>query len=114
DVYYRTQRAYVVSLFLQEKSICREAEMIDTNKKCWREKVTAEITLTHVQQFAREVGSNMSAAEMAAFLNQDGRAQGIWMHMMRAGEQYIKSSLEANKVGIPSVKRPVAQTGLIH
>jgi len=88
--------------------------MIDTNKKYWREKVTAEITLAHVQQFAREAGSNMSAAEIAAFLNQNGRAQGVWMQMMRAGEEYIKASLEANKVPLPAVKQTFARAGLIH
>ena len=25
-------------------------------------------------------------------MNENGRAQGIWMHMMQAAEQYIKSS----------------------
>jgi|SRR5208283_9769 len=93
---------------------CREAEMIDTNKKYWREKVTAEITLAHMQQFAREAGSTMSAAEIAAFLNQDGRAQGVWMHMMRAGEEYIKASLQANKATIPNVKQSVVRAGMVH
>jgi len=73
--------------------------MIDLKKKCWREKVTAEITVGHVLQFAREAGAHMNAAEVAAFLNQNGRAQSVWMHMMQAGEEYIKSSLagETNK-----------------
>ena len=68
--------------------------MKDLAKKCWREKVTAEITLAHLQHFAAESGSHMSAAEVAAFLNQDGRAHGMWIHMMQAGEEYIKSILE--------------------
>ncbi|HKD83813.1 MAG TPA: hypothetical protein VKB58_03610 [Terriglobales bacterium] len=67
--------------------------MIDLKKKCWREKVTAEITVAHVLQFAREAGANMSAAEVAAFLNEKGRAHSVWTHMMQAGEAYIKSSL---------------------
>ena len=49
--------------------------MIDLKKKCWREKVTAEITVAHMLQSPRELGTNMSAAEVAAFLNQNGRAQ---------------------------------------
>ena len=98
----------------KKNPFCREAEMIDPNKKCWREKVTAEITLAHVVQFAREAGSNMSAAEIEAFLNQNGRAQSVWMHMMRAGEEYIKASLEANQVGMHSVKQPVVQASLVH
>ncbi len=68
--------------------------MKDLNKKCWREKVTAEITLAHLQHFAAESGSQMSAAEVAAFLNQDGRAHDMWIHMMQAGEDYIKTILE--------------------
>ena len=50
--------------------------MIDLKKKCWREKVTAEITVAHMLQFARELGANMNAAEAATFLNEKGRAQG--------------------------------------
>ena len=38
---------------------------LKNKKKCWREKVTAEITLAHVVQFAQEMGSEMSAAEVA-------------------------------------------------
>jgi hypothetical protein len=55
----------------------------------------------------------MSAAEVAAFLNQNGRAQGVWTHMMQAGEDYIKSSLEANSVGIRSVKQTRSHAGLV-
>jgi hypothetical protein len=82
--------------------------MIDLNKKYWREKVTAEITLAHMLQFAKEVGTSMNAAEIAAFLNQRGRAQDVWMHMMQAGEEYIKSSLEENRAGFHPPKRPTA------
>ena len=79
--------------------------MIDLKKKCWREKVTAEITLGHMLQFARELGSNMSPAEVAEFLNENGRAQSVWTHMMQAGEEYIKSSLEASSTGIHNLKQ---------
>ena len=72
--------------------------MIDLKKKCWREKVTAEITLAHLQQFAREAGASMDAAEVAAFLNEKGRAQAVWTHMMQAGEDYIKSTLAGGSV----------------
>jgi hypothetical protein len=88
--------------------------MIDLKKKCWREKVTAEITLAHLQQFAQEMGNNMSAAEMAAFLNEKGRAQSVWMHMMQAGEEYIKSSMATQKIGIHTVNGPTAQASLVH
>jgi hypothetical protein len=93
---------------------CREAEMIDLKKKCWREKVTAEITLAHVLQFAREAGTNMNTAEVAAFLNEKGRAQDVWTHMMQAGEEYIKSSLEHSTTSIHSLTRPAAHPGAVH
>lgn len=83
--------------------------MIDLQKKCWREKVTAEITLAHLQQFAKEAGTTMSAAEVAAFLNEKGRAQSVWTHMMQAGEEYVKSSLAARKIGIHTMERSAAQ-----
>ena len=51
--------------------------MIDLKKKCWREKVTAEITLAHVLQFAHEMGTNMGTAEVAEFLNHNGTAQNV-------------------------------------
>ncbi len=84
--------------------------MKDLTKKCWREKVTAEITLAHLQHFAAESGSHMSADEVAAFLNQDGRAHGLWMHMMQAGEDYMKlileQKLEQKVVPMHVVKQP--------
>jgi hypothetical protein len=83
--------------------------MIDLNKKCWREKVTAEITLAHLQQFAREAGSNLSAAEVAAFLNESGRAQAVWTLMMQAGEDYIKSNLPDKNGRIHTRDRSAAQ-----
>jgi len=88
--------------------------MIDLKKKCWREKVTAEITLAHVLQFAREAGSNMNAAEVATFLNEKGRAQDVWTHMMQAGEDYLKSSLADRMPRIHSVTPPAARAGNFH
>lgn len=83
--------------------------MIDLKKKCWREKVTAEITLAHVLQFARELGKSMSSAEVGAFLNQNGHAQKMWMHMMQAGEDYVKASLPGAHPGfVPADRRPQA------
>ena len=67
--------------------------MIDLKKKCWREKVNAEITVAHVLQFAKELGTKMDAAEAATFLNEHGRAQAVWTHMMQAGEAFLKSNL---------------------
>lgn len=88
--------------------------MSEQKKKYWREKVTAEITLGHVQAFAEEMGTHFTEAQVAAFLNQNGLAQGLWMHMMRAGEQYIKSSLEPEAVVLPQELRTAAQTTTIH
>jgi hypothetical protein len=88
--------------------------MIDVKKKYWREKVTAEITLAHLQQFAEELGTRMTAAEAAAFLNDHGRAQGIWMHMMRAGEEYIQANLATQKIRIAAAKPTSAQRALVH
>ena len=87
--------------------------MNELKKKCWREKVTAEITMTHLQQFAQEIGTNLSAAEVAQFLNKDGLAQNVWMHMMQAGEQFIKLNLKAKAVLIPPDKRTVIQATMI-
>jgi hypothetical protein len=88
--------------------------MKDLTKKCWREKVTAEITLAHLQHFAAESGSNMSAAEVAAFLNQDGRAHSMWVHMMQAGEDYMRSILEQRAVGFHPVALGSTHTSLVH
>jgi hypothetical protein len=88
--------------------------MSELKKKCWREKVTAEITVTHLQQFAQEMGTNLSATEVAQFLNQNGLAQNVWMHMMQAGEQYIKSNLKSKFVPAPMPDRPVAHAAMVH
>jgi len=88
--------------------------MIDLKKKCWREKVTAEITLAHMLQFAREMGTNMNVAEVAAFLNEKGRAQDVWTHMMQAGEDYIKSGLAGKNIALHTVPRSVAHRRSLH
>jgi hypothetical protein len=59
-----------------------------------REKVVAELTLAHLMQLAEESGHSLSREEALTFLNQDGRAYAMWKHMMKAGEEYFKSSLE--------------------
>ncbi|HEY7099035.1 MAG TPA: hypothetical protein VH437_20085 [Terriglobales bacterium] len=58
-----------------------------------RQKVTAEITLAHLAQFAAEAGGALTTEQALAFLNQDGRAYAMWKHMMQAGEAYFKSTL---------------------
>ena len=69
--------------------------MIDLKKKCWREKVIAEVTVAHVLEFAGEVGATIDAAQVTAFLNEKGHAQDIWTHMMQAAEDYIKTALSS-------------------
>lgn len=63
-------------------------------KKCWRQKVVAEMTAAHLRQFAEEVGTSLSEPDALVFLNERGRAYEMWQHMMRAGEEYIKASLQ--------------------
>jgi hypothetical protein len=87
--------------------------MIDLKKKCWREKVTAELTMAHVVQFAQEMGANMDASEVAEFLNHNGTAQNVWMHMMQAGEHYIKSSLKTKSVSLPVANRARVQAAMV-
>jgi hypothetical protein len=85
--------------------------MIDLKKKCWREKVTAEITVAHMLQFARELGTTMNTVEAAEFLNEHGRAQAVWIHMMQAGEEFLKSNLaESPRIHTPgrTVSHPAA------
>jgi hypothetical protein len=60
-----------------------------------RQKVTAEISVTHLIQFARELGQHLSQEEAIAFLNRDGRAYGMWQQMMHAAEEYVKTNLKA-------------------
>ena len=63
-------------------------------KKCWRQKVVAEMTAVHLQQFAREMGTSLSTPDALVFLNEHGRAYEMWKQMMRAGEDYIKTKLQ--------------------
>jgi hypothetical protein len=74
-----------------------------------REKVVAEITLAHLKQFARESGKTLSEQEAIAFLNQDGRAYDMWKHMMQAGEEYIKSTLQRPATGALRVVQTPAE-----
>jgi hypothetical protein len=59
-----------------------------------REKVNAEITSAHLIQFAREAGIVITQEEAVTFLNGQGRAYAMWKHMMQAGEEYIKNTLQ--------------------
>ena len=77
------------------------------SKKCWRERVTAEITVAHLIEFARESGEQLSFEQAEAFLNENGQAYEMWMHMMRAGEEFVKNHL-APRMPIQNVRQPEA------
>jgi len=64
--------------------------MIDKKK---RERVIAEITLSHLIRLGNEQGCPVSRQQALAFLNQEGRAFEMWKHMMQAAEEFIAGSL---------------------
>ena len=81
-----------------------------------RERVTAEITLFHLMRLASERGRSVSREQAIAFLNQE-RAQEMWMHMMQAGEEYIKATLADSKMGkgyIPPLKQTSVRASMVH
>jgi hypothetical protein len=78
-----------ISIFIDEG----EPEPMTERKK--REKVVAEITVSHLTQVAGELGRPLTAEDAIAFLNQQGRAYEMWKHMMHAAEDYIKSALQS-------------------
>jgi hypothetical protein len=63
-----------------------------TDKKD-RERVIAEITLSHLIRLENEQGCPVSRQQALAFLNQEGRAFEMWKYMMRAAEEFIAGSL---------------------
>jgi hypothetical protein len=58
-----------------------------------RERVIAEITLSHLIRLGNEQGCPVSRQQALAFLNQDGRAFEMWKRMMQAAEEFIAGSL---------------------
>jgi len=58
-----------------------------------RERVIAEITLSHLMRLGNEQGCPVSQEQALAFLNQEGRAFELWKHMMQAAEDFIAGSL---------------------
>ena len=54
-----------------------------------RERVIAEITLSHLIRLGNEQGRPVSRQQALAFLNQEGRAFEVWKHMMQAAEEFI-------------------------
>jgi hypothetical protein len=78
-----------VYFYIQNRG--KSGQMTEKKK---REKVNAEITAAHLVQFAREVGTGMTHEDAIVFLNRNGRAYEMWKHMMKAGEEYIKKTLQ--------------------
>jgi len=62
-------------------------------QKRHRDRVMAEITLSHLLRLANEHGCPVSREQALAFLNEQGHAFEMWKHMMQAGEEFIASSL---------------------
>ena len=58
-----------------------------------RQRVIAEITLSHLMRWGNEQGCPVSREQGLAFLNQNGRACEMWKHMMQAAEDFIACSL---------------------
>ena len=58
-----------------------------------RERVIAEITLSHLIRLANEQGCPVSRQQALAFFNQEGRAFEMWKHMMQAAEEFIAGNL---------------------
>jgi hypothetical protein len=87
-----------------------------TDKKD-RERVIAEITLSHLMRLGNEQGCPVSRGQALAFLNQEGRAFEMWKHMMQAAEEFISGSLFRHSLssgrhnGFVSQPRPVQSVG---
>ena len=69
------------------------------NPRKKREKVVAEITATHLRMLMQEQGRFLDQQQALAFLNEGDRAYIMWMQMMIAGENYVKSVLTQNSQG---------------
>ena len=64
-----------------------------------RERVIAEITLSHLIRLGNEQGCPLTRQEALAFLNQQGRAFEMWKHMMHAAEEFIAGNLFQHSFG---------------
>jgi hypothetical protein len=58
-----------------------------------RERVIAEVTLSHLIRLADQQGSPVSRQQALKFFNEEGQAFEMWKHMMQAAEEFIASSL---------------------
>ena len=86
----RSQLARMARDFLKKQQTVWVKAM--TEKKD-RERVIAEITLSHLIRLGNEQGCPVSRQQALAFLNQEGRAFEMWKHMMQAAEHFIADSL---------------------
>jgi hypothetical protein len=75
-----------------------------TDKKD-RERVIAEITLSHLIRLGNEQGCPVSRQQALAFLNQEGRAFEMWKHMMQAVEDFIAGSFAPAFLALRSTQR---------
>lgn len=69
-----------------------------TGKKS-RDRVIAEITLSHLIRLGAEQGRPVSREQAVTFLNHEGRAFEMWKHMMQAAEDFIAGSLFQHSFG---------------
>jgi hypothetical protein len=77
-----------------------------------RERVIAEITLSHLMRLGNEQGCPVSREQALAFLNQEGRAFEMWKHMMQAAEEFIAGSLLRNSLCSGAPSQVASQPGL--
>jgi hypothetical protein len=63
-----------------------------------RERVIAEITLSHLIRLGNEQGCPLSRQQALAFLNHEGRAFEMWKRMMQAAEEFVAGSLLQHSV----------------
>jgi len=61
-----------------------------------RERVSAEITLSHLMRLGNEQGCPVSREQALVFLNHNGQAFEMWKRMMEAAEDFIACSLLRN------------------
>ena len=64
-------------------------------KKRNRDKVIAEITVSHLMRLAIENGSPVNREQALVFFNREGRTQEMWKHMMQAGFGFYRMQLIA-------------------
>jgi len=81
-----------------------------------KERVTAEITLSHLIRLAHDQGCPMSYQEALAFFNQNGQAFEMWKIMMHAAEDFITNSLlhHGSRSGDLNEIAPVAEVSISH